>query len=80
MPHSFNAAARVFCREAADPSPTTNDAVACPYFSGPAMRCSGSSAMLAAAALRSRLPSLLGQSADATPDDLVGLQVLGRGL
>ncbi|MEU4232964.1 amino acid adenylation domain-containing protein [Nonomuraea sp. NPDC026600] len=37
-------------------------------------------AVLAAMALRSRLPGLLDQSADATPDDLVGLQALGRSL
>ncbi|MFD1540515.1 non-ribosomal peptide synthetase/MFS transporter [Nonomuraea guangzhouensis] len=37
-------------------------------------------AVLAAVALRSQLPGLLDQSADATPDDLVGLQALGRGL
>jgi hypothetical protein len=38
IPHSFNAAARVFCREAADHFPTARDAVACPYFSDPAGR------------------------------------------
>ncbi|MBT2230238.1 non-ribosomal peptide synthetase/MFS transporter [Nonomuraea sp. NEAU-A123] len=37
-------------------------------------------AVLAAVALRSRLPGLLDKSADATPDDLVGLQALGRSL
>ncbi|MEU7853455.1 amino acid adenylation domain-containing protein [Nonomuraea sp. NPDC049141] len=37
-------------------------------------------AVLAAVALRSRLPGLLDGSADATPDDLVGLQALGRSL
>ena len=37
-------------------------------------------AVLAAVALRSRLPKLLDKSADATPDDLVGLQALGRSL
>ncbi|TMR94446.1 non-ribosomal peptide synthetase/MFS transporter [Nonomuraea basaltis] len=37
-------------------------------------------AVLAVVALRSRLPGLLDRSADATPDDLVGLQALGRTL
>ncbi|MEV1240493.1 amino acid adenylation domain-containing protein [Nonomuraea sp. NPDC049750] len=37
-------------------------------------------AVLAAVSLRSRLPGLLDRSADATPDDLVGLQALGRTL
>ncbi|WP_219461807.1 non-ribosomal peptide synthetase/MFS transporter [Nonomuraea rhizosphaerae] len=37
-------------------------------------------AVLAVVALRSRLPGLLDRSADAPPDDLVGLQALGRGL
>ncbi len=34
----MSAAARVFCREAADHFPTTSEAVACPYFSEPAIR------------------------------------------
>ena len=37
-PHSFSAAASVFCREAADHFPTISDAVACPNFSDPAIR------------------------------------------
>ncbi|MER6944217.1 amino acid adenylation domain-containing protein [Nonomuraea sp. NPDC000554] len=37
-------------------------------------------AVLALVALRSRLPSLVDGSADAAPDDLVGLQALGRRL
>ncbi|MEV0381245.1 amino acid adenylation domain-containing protein [Nonomuraea sp. NPDC050643] len=37
-------------------------------------------AVLAVVALRSRLPGLLDKSADAAPDDLVGLQALGRTL
>ncbi|MEV0151285.1 MULTISPECIES: amino acid adenylation domain-containing protein [unclassified Nonomuraea] len=36
--------------------------------------------VVAVVALRSRLPGLLDRSADATPDDLVGLQALGRTL
>ncbi|MFI6790565.1 amino acid adenylation domain-containing protein [Nonomuraea sp. NPDC050383] len=36
--------------------------------------------VVAVVALRSRLPVLLDRSADATPDDLVGLQALGRTL
>jgi hypothetical protein len=34
--------------------------------------------VLAVVALRSRLPQLVDDSPDATPDDLVGLQALGR--
>jgi hypothetical protein len=38
VPHSLSAAARVFCRDAADHFPTINDAVASPNFSDPAIR------------------------------------------
>ncbi|WSG16620.1 hypothetical protein OIE66_06855 [Nonomuraea sp. NBC_01738] len=38
MPHSFGAAARVFCREAADQLPPISEAVAWPHFSDPAIR------------------------------------------
>jgi hypothetical protein len=38
VPHSFSAAARVFCRDAADHFPTISDAVASPNFNDPAIR------------------------------------------
>ena len=38
VPHSLSAAARVFCRDAADHFPTISDAVASPNFNDPAIR------------------------------------------
>ncbi|MFC0553332.1 hypothetical protein ACFFHJ_20770 [Planotetraspora thailandica] len=52
MPHSFSAAARVFCREAADHLPTISKAVAWPYISDPAIRSRSAPPSYAAAVER----------------------------